>query len=66
MRFLVALRGSALVAVRAFELAGANDRPGIGVTLGLAVLAMVAPSSRPLQRLSLALWVFAFAACAMS
>ena len=65
-RILLSLSGSAMVPARAFELAGAKDLSGIGVTLGLAVLAMVALCSPRLQRLSFALWAVAFAACAMS
>ena len=65
-RFLLALSGSAVTAALAFNLAGMNDLSGIGVTVGLASLALAALSSPRFQRLSFALWVLAFAACAMS
>ncbi len=54
-----------MTAALAFNLAGLNDLSGIGVTLGLASLAMAALSSPRFQRLAFALWVLAFAACAM-
>ena len=64
-RFLLALSGSAVTAALAFSLVGIDDLSGIGVTLGLAALALAALSSPPFQRLSFALWVLAFSACAM-
>ena len=64
-RLLLALSASAAAAALAFNLAGVNDLTGIGVTLGLASLAMAALSSPRFQRLTFALWVLAFAACAM-
>ena len=64
-RFLLALSGSALTAALAFELAGIDHLSGIGATLGLALLATAALISDRFQRLSFALWVLAFAACAM-
>lgn len=65
-RFLLALSGSALAAAVAFRFAGISDLSGIGVTLGLASLATAAHISPRFRRLSFALWVLAFAACAMS
>ena len=65
-QFLLALSGSALAAALAFKLAGISDLSGIGVTLSLASLATAAHISPRFRRLSFALWVLAFAACAMS
>ena len=64
-RVLLALGGSAVTAALAFSLAGRNDLSGVGVTLGFASLAIAALSSRRFQRLTFALWVLAFASCAM-
>ncbi len=65
-RFLLALSGCTVAATLAFNLAGMNHLSGIGVTAGLALLAMAALSSPRFQRLAFALWVLAFAACAIS
>ena len=65
-RFLLALSGSALAAALALNLAGIKDLFGIAFTLGLALLATAAHLSSRFRRLSFALWVLAFAACAMS
>ncbi len=46
-------------------LAGSNYLTGIGVTLGFVSLAMAGSSSPRFRQLSFALWVLAFAACAM-
>ncbi len=64
-RFLLAISGSAVAAALAFNLADMNDLAGIGVTLGLVSLAMAALNSPHFRRVSFALWVLAFAACAM-
>ena len=64
-RLLLAVSASAAAATVAFNLAGMNDLTGLGVTLGLASLAMAALSSPRFQSLVFALWVLAFAACAL-
>ena len=65
-RCLVALSGTAFAAALAFELAGIEDISGIGFTLGFASLATAAHIAPRFRRLSFALWVLAFATCAMS
>ena len=62
----MALSGCAAIAAIALSLAGMNRLSGIGVTVGLASLAMAAVSSSRFRRLSFALWVLAVAAWAMS
>lgn len=65
-RLLLALSGAALTAALAFFLVGMGQPAGAGITLGFASLAMAALRSPRFQRMAFALWVVAFAGCAMS
>ena len=64
-RLLLALSGSAVAAELALKLTGEDVHAGVALTVGLAVLALAAYSSIRLRQLSFALWVMAFASCAM-
>ena len=65
-RLLIALSGGALTAALALYFSGMSQLSGAGGTLGFASLAMAALRSPRYQRLAFALWVIAFAVCAMS
>ena len=64
-RVLQVIGVSTLAAALALRLAGMNYFAGIGVTAGLTLIAIAAATSRRFRGLSFALWVLAFAACAM-
>lgn len=63
---LLALGGTALAAALAFQVTGMGRPAGAGLTIGLVFLAVAALGSQRHRRLAFAVWVLAFAACAMS